>query len=213
MRFALIFLSAWLTTLHASAAPITYQFAGTITSKSGTQFDYRLPGVLLGERFIGEATISPDAPLASTLSIYVSKYIISRRVDTISALTDKAGIDTLSLNIGSPFFIASGTDGFFRGEIMNLRMTDPTGMAIAVPNDFSQDFSGFKQGTFDFMGFSLNNSEGTSGNLNFSGQVDTWTRVPEPSTLVLFGAGMLGATVFRRRRPTKDSPAHPWRQR
>jgi hypothetical protein len=91
MRFALIFLAAWLTTLPASAEPITYQFAGTITSKSGTHFDYRLPGVVLGERFMGEATIMSDAPLASTLAIYVSKYSISRRVDTISALTDKAG--------------------------------------------------------------------------------------------------------------------------
>jgi hypothetical protein len=196
MNILMLVIAACLIALPVSATPITYEFTGTITSASGTHLDIRLPGVTIGQAFTGTATL--DAESLDRLMVVIGPHTLGHSIDSMSVFSDGAG-DHLNMTIGT-WLIQSSLEGFFRGEVMSLMMLDPTGTAV-TSTSLDQDFSAFETGELSFLGYSLidDGREDYDSFISLSGNVNTFTRVPEPSTLVLLGIGVLGASLGRRR--------------
>jgi hypothetical protein len=116
---------------------------------------------------------------------------------------------------------AEGKDGLDVGEAITLKWTvtgtgfsgktllsdfiDPVGVSVAPGNTA---FSAFWVANFDKIGLGTETDakgkiKTITGDTNIGGAVVTDQQVPEPATLAMFGAGLIGLAAMRRRRRTR----------
>jgi hypothetical protein len=194
-----------LASLGASAAPIAYNFSGTLTDSFGS--------LSAGDAVSGSYTIDPAVPgsgssafsgfnnlLSATLTVGGFSASIGPGVGLPEIQQDDvAGADRYGLLGRNP--VGSSTVGGLSISAFGFRLDDTTGTAIsnALTLLTNPALSNFTSNTFliffgDPLATDPNNFHVVSGVLN------NLSPVPEPASLALFGVGACAAR-FARRRP------------
>ena len=197
-------------TFAASAAPITVDFTGVLTSSFGT--------LTSGDSFSGSYTFDPSvsARAGSTPSFAVFDNLLdaSLTIGTFSATVgpgaglpeiqqdNVAGADRYALGAGNP--VGSSQIGGLDISSFGFRLDDTSGTAItdALALLSSPSLSSFTSNTF-LIFFGDPTSTDPNGFAVVTGALETLSvrnsTVPEPGSLLLLGAAAVSSRFARRR--------------
>ncbi|NKB19271.1 MAG: PEP-CTERM sorting domain-containing protein [Alphaproteobacteria bacterium] len=195
-----------LTLTHVQAAPITFTYEGAVsTTSGGAAFNAFLGQSATLEYFFDDT--APDTNPSGTAGTYtLTAALLTIGTSNWQAIPPQppgtinvtnAASDSYSFDISSPFGPSIG--GLTPAAII-LSMSDPTGTALssdALPST-QPDPADFATTNFNiaFVGGAIG---GTIGIENFA-IAGAGAGVPEPGALIVFGFGLLGLGIIRRRK-------------
>jgi hypothetical protein len=207
--FLVLIVSTW--TGFANAGLITHKFAGTITEINFTSGDFFSGAIEVGTLFDGSYTFDPsiapnvgDAcePLLSQCTWdFDSSYLFEATVGGIS-FTDPDGFKIRITDNADEYVVSTAGLLDFGGVMSNIQLplldltetaiTDPRVLFLDAPD--LNDFNSNRDRNFRI----LFGSGATLGDI--SGRIESYYRVPIPTTATLFGIGLAGLGWSRRRR-------------
>jgi PEP-CTERM motif-containing protein len=171
----------------ASATPISFAFAGTVTDESsGSGMDDFFPDVAAGIKFAGTLTFGPDA---NPNQWFVNLRFLNYEADGYGGR-----------------MVAPDTTQSLERTTTFQRLVTPAPVSFPVNVDwirFSMD-AGWKSGELEFLAQGWNSGAGTFENALWHGDITSVQQVPEPATLTL-GLMGFGAMVVRRYRSGRRS--------
>ena len=185
--------------MPAAATPITYAWTGTVdTVEPGYP-----AGVTVGETIGISLTLdnsfadqdpSPNRGLYSStpatpplvLAVDIGGNTTTGSFQTVEVLDDYRGVDGFEVSTSSQM-TGAGFDIMFETKHVGVLTSDAIPFAINPAN-------------FEMAAFSVDRFPAFTMFLPaFSGTIDTERPVPEPSSLAVFGSGLLGLAWVRRR--------------
>ncbi len=189
----------------AVAGPIMFEFAGEVTAIFDP--DARLPSSIdVGAMFSGRYAFDPgvsDISVSSAVGNYPD--VITFLEGTVGDVSFEGPVTSSRIFVVDGL---SGTDAYqvladidFLGEVrrFSLRLTDDQGTVFTTD---SLPITPLELGEFEFTRFLLFDKSDTLL-FTVTGQVHAF--VPEPTTAILFGGGVLALARSRRRRRARPS--------
>ena len=175
---------------------ITYNFTGSITGISVNENEL-IPDLDIGDTFYGFTVFDSNGWDNTPGTMFVS-------INGVDLLFDGENlVGGVNLDVGSDYSIVVAADG--QGDIgestfdavsfgFNLGDTDGSaGISTLFPT--SLDLSEFEQNSFNIFGRYVS----TNDQIGISGQLDSLSRVPEPSLVMLSPIVLILASRYRKK--------------
>ena len=192
MRLSNFIVLALLATPAAQAAPVTYSFTGTVDQVGTTP---EIP-VVVGQQIPIVITVDaayPQDPSGNSYSSLSGSLVLSA---TFAGQNNTGLIQTVMIDPGLLFQINTTSPQISNGFGLTLSSPLPGALPTsAIPSTLNP--ADFETGTFSVVEAFSASEYGFSGTID--GLASSSSAVPEPASLALLAAGLLSATLIRRR--------------
>lgn len=211
LGIVIIFVELWAVSM-VSASYVTYEFSGKTTSDWGWNFP--TDRLAIGTEYTGQFTYNTDVNGVPSES-YPYQYTYAGAIEDISLNFDGGytfsatdGDITVSYNDEAHAFFWQTSNvitenGFnnFEGSNMSLALRDLNAASLSdysIPTDLSGFYSNLKSANVYISSYSTDGAYKITGGIT-SMNGGTISQTPVPTTLLLFGSGIIGLVGIRRK--------------